>query len=283
MKSATLNLRTRAADLDDDAIIAELPRGLIVARIGASKKRFWWEVEAVLDGKNLRGFVHSGLLEPDSGPEPIPVEAPLPPPSPQGKIQVSERALQLILEFEGFDQPKAWPGGGSGVTLGIGYDLGFYTRDEFFSDWGPHLPAEVMSRLAKALGKTGASARYLAPSFSDIKIPRQAGEAVFVARTVPKHAGLTARAFPGVTRLPLDGQGALVSLVFNRGTSMEGDRRREMREIRAAIARADLPVSKVLESIANSLESMVRLWIGKGLDGLITRRKSEAALVRSCI
>ena len=283
VKSATLNLRTRAADLDDDAIIAELPRGLIVARIGASKKRFWWEVEAVLDGKNLRGFVHSGLLEPDSGPEPIPVEAPLPPPSPQGKIQVSERALQLILEFEGFDQPKAWPGGGSGVTLGIGYDLGFYTRDEFFSDWGPHLPAEVMSRLAKALGKTGASARYLAPSFSDIKIPRQAGEAVFVARTVPKHAGLTARAFPGVTRLPLDGQGALVSLVFNRGTSMEGDRRREMREIRAAIARADLPVSKVLESIANSLESMVRLWIGKGLDGLITRRKSEAALVRSCI
>ena len=140
-----------------------------------------------------------------------------------------------------------------------------------------------MSRLAKALGKTGASARYLAPSFSDIKIPRQAGEAVFVARTVPKQVGLTARAFPRVTRLPLDGQGALVSLVFNRGASMEGDRRREMREIRAAIARADLPVSKVLESIANSLESMVRLWIGKGLDGLITRRKSEAALVRSCI
>jgi hypothetical protein len=124
VKSATLNLRTRAADLDDDAIIAELPRGLIVARIGASKKRLWWEVEAVLDRKNLRGFVHSGLLEPDSGPEPIPVEAPLPPPSPQGKIQVSERALQLILEFEGFDQPKSWPGVGSGVPLGIGYDLG---------------------------------------------------------------------------------------------------------------------------------------------------------------
>ena len=35
--------------------------------------------------------------------------------------------------------------------------------------------------------------------------------------------------------LPLDAQGALVSLVFNRGTSMEGDRRAEMRAIRDAV------------------------------------------------
>ena len=226
--------------MDDDAILAELPHGLLVAKISTSKKPLWWEVETLLDGKKLRGFVHSGLLEPDSGPEPISVEAPLPLPTASGEVQVPERALQLIFKFEGFDQPSAWPGGGSGVTLGIGYDLGFYTRDEFFSDRGPHLSPEVMTRLAKALGKTGAAAKKLAPSFADIKIPRKAGEAVFVARTVPKQVGLTGRAFPGVTKLPPEAQGALVSLVFNRGTSMEGDRRREMRGIRDAVARADL-------------------------------------------
>jgi GH24 family phage-related lysozyme (muramidase) len=95
--------------------------------------------------------------------------------------------------------------------------------------------------------------------------------------------GLTGRAFPGVTKLPPDAQGALVSLVFNRGTSMQGHRRREMREIRDAIARTDFKMSKLLEAIATSIESMIRLWIGKGLDGLIRRRKAEAALVRSCI
>ena len=281
VKSPTLTLREEPAKMDDALIVAGLPQSLLVAKVAASRKPLWWEVETLLNGKKLRGFVHSGLLEPDSGPESISVEARFS--STSGEVQAPERALELIFKFEGFDQPSAWPGGGSGVTLGIGYDLGFHTRDEFFSDWGPHLSPGFMTRLVKALGKTGAAAKKLARSFTDIKIPRKAGEAVFIARTVPKQVGLTGRAFPGVTKLPPDAQGALVSLVFNRGTSMQGHRRREMREIRDAIARTDFKMSKLLEAIATSIESMIRLWIGKGLDGLIRRRKAEAALVRSCI
>ena len=64
---------------------------------------------------------------------------------------------------------------------------------------------------------------------------------------------------------------------------MNGDRRREMREIRDAIARTDLQMPRMLETIAASIESMIRLWVGKRLNGLIRRRKAEAALVRSCI
>ena len=283
VKSPTLTLREEPAKMDDDLILAGLPRGLLVAKVATSRKPLWWEVETLLNGKKLRGFVHSGLLERDGGPGSISLQAPLSFSSSSGEVQAPERALELIFKFEGFDHPGAWPGGGSGVTLGIGYDLGFYTRDEFFSDWGAHLSSEIMTRLVKAIGKTGAAAKNLARSFTDIKIPRKAGEAVFIARTVPKQVGLTGRAFPDVTKLPPDAQGALVSLVFNRGTSMQGDRRREMREIRDAIVRADFQMSKMLETIASSIESMIRLWVGKGLNGLIRRRKAEAALVRSCI
>jgi GH24 family phage-related lysozyme (muramidase) len=79
----------------------------------------------------------------------------------------------------------------------------------------------------------------------------------------------------------LDAQGALISLVYNRGTSMFDkpgeDRRKEMRAIRDAVAVGDL------QEIANQLRSMERLWEGKGLDGLIKRREDEAALVESSI
>ncbi len=39
--------------------------------------------------------------------------------------RLSDKALQLILGAEGLDQPGNWPGGQSGITIGIGYDLGY--------------------------------------------------------------------------------------------------------------------------------------------------------------
>jgi GH24 family phage-related lysozyme (muramidase) len=55
------------------------------------------------------------------------------------------------------------------------------------------------------------------------------------------------------------------------------DRRREMRAIRDAVADEDL------QEIADQLRSMKRLWEGKNLDGLLTRREAEAQLVESAI
>jgi hypothetical protein len=50
-----------------------------------------------------------------------------------------------------------------------------------------------------------------------------------------------------------DRQGGLVSLVFNRGTSMEGHRRREMRAIR------DLVPKKDVKEIADQIRQMKRI------------------------
>ena len=92
---------------------------------------------------------------------------------------------------------------------------------------------------------------------------------------------LASQAFPGLEKLPADAQGALVSLVYNRGTSMVDkpgeDRRKEMRAIRDAVEEQDL------QEIADQLRSMKRLWAGKGLDGLLARREAEAELVESTI
>lgn len=192
-------------------------------------------------------------------------------------LVVTDKAKDLILEFEGKDQPGRWPGGSSGITIGIGYDLGYVTIEQFIFDWGPLLTADVLARLKTVVGTTGIAAQNQAPAFADIRISVDAAERVFFNHTIPLYAQRTEQALPGVTNLPGDAQGALLSLVFNRGTAMEGERRREMLAIRNAVP------SKDLREIAAQLRSMKRLWVGKNLDGLIRRREAEALLVESCI
>lgn len=192
-------------------------------------------------------------------------------------IALTEKAKKLILDFEGLNQPAKWPKGASGITIGIGYDLGYVTVDQFESDWGAILTAEQLKRLKTAVGKRGIAAANRAAQFADIKIKRADAEKVFIERTIPLYALKAELAFPGIEKLPPDAQGALVSLVFNRGTSMEGPRRAEMRAVRDAVGVQDL------QEIAAQLRAMKRLWAGQGLDGLLRRREAEAQLVESCI
>ncbi len=195
--------------------------------------------------------------------------------------KLSDRAIKLILAHEGLNQPAKWPGGSSGITIGIGYDLGFVTVDQFESDWGEFLPPSHTHRLKAAVGFRGIRAKNRAAMFFDIRIKRADSEKVFQDKTIPLYQLRARQAFPGIEMLPVDAQGALVSLVYNRGTSMiddsPQDRRREMRAIRDAVASRDL------REIANQLRSMKRLWVGKHLGGLLKRRDAEADLVESCI
>ena len=189
----------------------------------------------------------------------------------------SQKAFDLILSFEGMGQPKQWPGGESGVTIGFGYDLGYVTAAQFQEDWGDQLPADVMTKLKTAIGLKGIPAKNKAAQLKDVKIDRAPSLVVFTERTVPQYEAQTRAAFPGFDALPTDAQGALVSLVFNRGASMKGDRRTEMRAIRDAVPSGDL------QEIADQLRKMKRLWVGQGLDGLLRRRDAEADMVEACI
>lgn len=203
-----------------------------------------------------------------------------------------------MLQDEGLDQPGAWPGGDSGVTIGIGYDLGYCDAKTFIADWQPHLSPGQVGRLVTAIGKHGQAAKAIAHQFDDIAINRHDAESVFLLRTIPDEESKTLAAFPGCDLLPPDAFGALVSLIYNRGPAMadskadpDHDRRTEMRAIRSAIKYfSALPEDEhlfelggLLQEIAAQIRDMKRLWEGKGLNGLITRREAEARLVESAI
>src|SRR6266568_107547 len=190
---------------------------------------------------------------------------------------LTEKAKKLIFDFEGIDQPSDWPGGASGITIGLGYDLGYESAGDFQNDWQPLLSAGDFTTLSQVVGLKATQAQSKASGLKTIKIKNSDAQQVFLERSVPKYQALTQQAFPGVDDLPADAQGALFSLVYNRGTSMNGDRRAEMRAIRDAVPNGDL------QEIANQLRAMKRLWAGKGLDGLLKRRDAEADLVESCI
>jgi hypothetical protein len=199
----------------------------------------------------------------------------------------STKALNLILEYEvgggkyyyeKFLSKPTWPGGASGMTLAIGVDCGYYSSTELQKMFG-FLPKEQLDIVIKASGKTGQAGKEYTKEHknSGIDIPWEQALHLFDTLTWPKFARLAERAFPGLDQLKDDAYGAIVSLVFNRGSSLVGDSRLEMRNMK------DLIPKKDYAGIAKELRKMKRLWEGKGLDGLITRREAEAKLVEGCI
>lgn len=170
-----------------------------------------------------------------------------------------------------------WPGGASGPTIGIGVDCGYYTAEELAKIFY-FLSSEQIKLIQGASGKTGERGKEYTKILRDAGITvnwDQANE-IFKTLTWPKFSKLAEKAFPGLDKLCDNAYGAIVSLVFNRGTSMTGSSRSEMRNIR------DLVAKKNYKGIAREFRSMKRIWEGKGLDGLIARREAEAKLVESC-
>src|SRR5438477_12639190 len=89
---------------------------------------------------------------------------------------ISDKARDLIFKFEDLDQPGQWPGGESGVTIGIGYDLGFATPEQFRSDWANCLSDGDCAALTAVLGQTGQKAKASAPALKSIVIKRADAE-----------------------------------------------------------------------------------------------------------
>jgi hypothetical protein len=171
-------------------------------------------------------------------------------------------------------QVPTCPPSPSGVTIGIGYDCRFVGPTEFLADWGDVLPAAAVAQMMPVLGKEGSS-QLLAP-LSTVVVPLAAAMRVFAKRSLPKYLDQTKSIYPvDSPALTAAQRTALVSLVYNRGTDLAGDRRREMRAIR------DLLVGGQFDAVAEQFESMTRLWDPAIAAGLIRRRRAEATLWRA--
>jgi hypothetical protein len=199
----------------------------------------------------------------------------------------SDAALKLILDYEvgggeeyynKYLQHPTWPGGHSGLTLGIGVDCGYYTANEL-ANLFDFLPSSQLQAVKNASGKIGENGRAYVKSIKNLGITVTWDQAIeiFEKLTWPKYCRLAENTFPGLNELCDNAYGAIISLVFNRGGSLKGDSRIEMRNIK------DLVPKKDYSNIAEQLRKMKRIWEGKGLDGLIARREAEAKLVETCI
>lgn len=165
-----------------------------------------------------------------------------------------------------------WPGGMSGVTIGIGYDTGYSTPETIEADWGPLLSAPAVAALKSVAGIHGSAARSHAAELHWITVPWDAAMSVFHNRDLPKWVGTCEKALPNFDSLAPDCKGAIVSIAFNRGASFDavGDRYREMRAIKAHME------AEAFGLIPADILAMRRLWPEGG--DLWRRRGHEAAL-----
>jgi len=212
--------------------------------------------------------------------------------APRQPVVLHPEAQELIVRFEtgGYSYymdklaRPTWPGYASGLTIGFGFDLGYYSQEAFISAWAQHLNQTEIDALLPAIGlrSSGSDRRsniqklcVLEHQLRDIHIPWEIGEAVFLTKTILKFYQRTALALPSFDQASVRCQGSMLSLVFNRGASFHksGGRFREMRTIYESF------VSGHLEDVPEALRSMTRLWPDSpppyGLQG---RREEEAQL-----
>ena len=196
---------------------------------------------------------------------------------------ISKKSIDLIIKHEiggrevytkKYERP-IWAGGESGITIGIGADLGYTSDKQFMLDWSGVINLNFVNALRPTIGIKGPQAKALLKGeILNGRIPYNTAYEVFVKSSLPRYYAMTKKIYPNMDLLNLDTQGALVSVVYNRGNKLEGDSRAEMRAIVDLIAKQDY------EGIAEQIEKSKRLWENKGLDGLVVRRESEADLVR---
>jgi GH24 family phage-related lysozyme (muramidase) len=198
-------------------------------------------------------------------------------------LLVSQAGVDLIVRWEisspavytrKYERP-IWPGGASGATIGIGDDLGQQTRYTIGASWVDHPQLE---RLLPAAGVVGKPARALTSTMRDVRTPFPLAEEVFATSVLPRYHGLTRRTFEngwdGLAPLARD---TLVSTVYNRGASMAGSRRAEMRVLRdKCVPAADYAC------MAAQYRSMCRLWQGTPEGkGLCARYEATARMVET--
>lgn len=165
------------------------------------------------------------------------------------------------------------PPAASGPTWGIGYDGGHQTPTRIGEDWFDHADVIDLQSTSGIFGK--ARCQSTAQRLGHVRTPLDHATRVFERAMLPAYENQAARTFAnGWDRLTWTAQGALVSLVLNRGSSMTGSTRSEMRMIRDECVPAADSVC-----IASQIRAMVRLWVGTEIEaGMRGRRYAEAEL-----
>ncbi|GEM_PF-2273292 len=183
------------------------------------------------------------------------------------KFEISSKS-----HYEAILKKPTVPGVNSGITIGVGYDL----KHNNVMELNEYIGEEKCNRLKEAQLRyiKGESKSSVLASISDIEIPYDVAMKIYEDKTMPKYISM-ARNWLGVEaydKLLAGCKTAIVSLVFNRGTSEEGSSREEFPLIRQAIQQGNLAAVPGL--IRNMNTTMRAEWSDNS--GLFARRNDEA-------
>lgn len=202
-------------------------------------------------------------------------------------LNISQKGVDLIVHYEVGGKSyyekylrrptvPAWRTTVSGVTIMFGNDVGHMTHKEIQLAFEDVLTQKQINLLKSVSGMKGSNAYYngLPKVKYLISVGYDDAEKVFKKYTLPKFSEQTANAFKiSKDRLHPHSNGALTSIVFNRGASMSSSSsRKEMRWIRYNIS-----VDRE-DKVPSDIRSMKRLWSYSKLKGLHLRRDAEARL-----
>lgn len=163
----------------------------------------------------------------------------------------------------------------SGITEGIGYDNSTVSPQLIRDDWRA-LGSQTADRLAATHPYRGRAAKQHLHEVIDILVTWPNAIDVFDRVDVTRTYQTCRRTFHGFDNLRPNAQAALVSLVFNRGNSMAGPNRVEMRAISDLVPRQDY------SAIAGQFRKMERIWVGTEIQkGMTRRREAERSLMLS--
>lgn len=194
---------------------------------------------------------------------------------------ISQKAIDLIVReevssrtyYEKHYVHPEWPGDASGVTIGIGYDLGYQTAAKIKSDWSGLVDQKYLNLMLSCAGVRAAAASSLTKQVQAITVSWDAAMQVFMKRDIPQWIAAVYQAVPNCDLLSPTCLGVLVSIAYNRGAggfNSTSDRFREMRQIKLLMSQ------RRFREIPDQIDSMARLWS----NGVAGRRHREATLFR---
>jgi len=201
-------------------------------------------------------------------------------------LPVSQKGIDLITYYEvggksyyekRLSRPTvpAWRTTSSGVTVGFGFDVGWNSKAQIKTACEGILSSSEIKALQSVAGLKGKRAYYALYKVKNrVHVSWKEAEAIFQRDSLPRYSRLTEKAFElDEDTLHPHCNGALVSLVFNRGSKIDyGNRRKEM-----AWIRHNIKIGKA-ERVPGNIRSMKRLWSYRKLKGLHLRRDAEARL-----
>lgn len=186
--------------------------------------------------------------------------------------KISKQTMEFILSYEGFQKYPYIPIsenkviGDSGITIGYGYDLGQQSKTQIATDLQGLYTEDEIKRFQSVSGLKTHNAINNLYKVNDIQISKE-NALKLSSISKKRYAQDTYDIYPEVINLHPHCQGALLSIIYNRGNSLNGERRIEMRNIQIHLK------NMKYEKISNEIISMKRLWTD---GGLLSRREKEA-------